>query len=87
MVFPVSATILERIQAAPYRTVLEDYSSRLLPLIQWEPTNDGNVRVLNDTAGFYRFFDATPHAEFLPRLGPTHGQRGFAQRNGLPAPL
>ena len=24
-----------------------------------------NVRVLNDTADFYRFFDATPHAEFL----------------------
>jgi hypothetical protein len=23
------------------------------------------VRVLNDTADFYRFFDATPHAEFL----------------------
>ena len=25
----------------------------------------GNVRVLNDTADYYRFFDATPHAEFL----------------------
>jgi hypothetical protein len=25
----------------------------------------GNVRVLNDTGDFYRFFDATPHAEFL----------------------
>ena len=24
-----------------------------------------NVRVLNDTADFYRYFDATPHAEFL----------------------
>lgn len=23
------------------------------------------MRVLNDTADFYRFFDATPHAEFL----------------------
>jgi hypothetical protein len=23
------------------------------------------VEVLNDTADFYRFFDATPHAEFL----------------------
>jgi hypothetical protein len=37
----------------------------LLPLIDWEPTEDGNVRVLNDTADFYRYFDATPHAEFL----------------------
>ena len=24
-----------------------------------------NVRVLNETADFYRYFDATPHAEFL----------------------
>jgi hypothetical protein len=62
-VFPVSAAILERIDA--YRAVLEDYSQRLLPLIQWEPTPDGNVNVLNDTADFYRFFDATRHAEFL----------------------
>ena len=63
LVFPVSAAILERIGA--YRATLEDYSRRLLPLIEWEPTERGNVRVLSDTADFYRFFDATPHAEFL----------------------
>ena len=63
VVFPVSAAILARIDE--YRTTLEDYSRRLLPLIDWEPTPDGNVTVLNDTADFYRFFDATPHAEFL----------------------
>ena len=63
VVFPVSAAILERID--DYRRVLEDYSRRLLPLIRWEPTDTGNVRVLNDTADYYRFFDATPHAEFL----------------------
>jgi hypothetical protein len=63
VVFPVSAAILERIDE--YKRVLEDYSRRLLPLIRWEPTADGNVRVLNDTADYYRFFDATPHAEFL----------------------
>ena len=63
VVFPVSAAILERIEE--YRSVLEDYSRRLLPLISWEPTPDGNVTVLNDTADYYRFFDATPHAEFL----------------------
>ena len=33
--------------------------------IEWEPTDKGNVRVLNDTGDYYRFFDATPHAEFL----------------------
>jgi hypothetical protein len=63
VVFPVSAAILERIDG--YRIVLEDYSRRLLPIVEWEPTQDGNMRVLNDTADFYRFFDATPHAEFL----------------------
>ncbi len=63
LVFPVSAAILDRIGA--YGTVLEDHSLRLLPLIEWEPTERGNVRVLNDTVDFYRFFDATHHAEFL----------------------
>lgn len=61
--FPVSSAILDRI--AEYRMVLESYSSRLLPCIQWEATPSSNVKVLNDTADFYRFFDATPHAEFL----------------------
>jgi hypothetical protein len=63
VVFPVSAAILARID--DYRAALEDYSRRLLPVIDWEPTSDNNVSVLNDTADFYRFFDATPHAEFL----------------------
>lgn len=63
VVFPVSAAILERLNE--YRAVLEGHSRRLLPLIRWEPGPDGNVEVLNDTANFYRFFDATPHAEFL----------------------
>ena len=63
IVFPVSATILDRIDA--YRAVLESYSARLLPLIEWETTDQYNVRVLNDTGDFYRYFDATPHAEFL----------------------
>jgi len=61
--FPVSAAILDRI--TEYKRVLESYSSRLLPCVQWEATPRGNVKVLNDTADFYRFFDATPHAEFL----------------------
>ncbi|HEY8518466.1 MAG TPA: Fic family protein [Gammaproteobacteria bacterium] len=63
LVFSVSAVILERIQE--YKAVLEDYSKRLLPVIHWTPTARGNVEVTNDTADFYRYFDATPHAEFL----------------------
>jgi hypothetical protein len=63
VVFPVSAAILDRID--DYRRTLETYSARLLPLIEWRPTDENNVEVLNDTGDFYRFFDATPHAEFL----------------------
>lgn len=63
LVFPVAATILERIES--YRAVLEDHSQRLLPLVEWEATDRCNVRILNDTGDFYRYFDATPHAEFL----------------------
>jgi len=63
VVFPVSAAILEQIDE--YGRVLEDYSRRLLPAIDWQGTEDGNVRVLNDTGDFYRYFDATAQAEFL----------------------
>lgn len=63
LVFPVSTVILDRID--DYRRVLETYSRRLLPLIRWRPTDRGNVAVLNETADFYRYFDATPQAEFL----------------------
>ena len=62
-VFPVSAAILRRLDA--YREVLESYSYPLLRLIEWRPTADHNVEVLNDTSRYYRYFDATRHAEFL----------------------
>jgi hypothetical protein len=61
--FPVLSAILARINE--YRAILEDYSERLLPNVDWVPTADGDVNVLNDTADPYRFFDATRHAEFL----------------------
>ena len=45
--------------------MLETYSRPLLPEIEWQRTQSGNVEVLNHTADFYRYFDATAHAEFL----------------------
>lgn len=63
VVFPVSAAILQRLD--DYRRTLEEYSKALLPVVDWRATEAGNVDVLNDTGDFYRFFDATPHAEFL----------------------
>jgi hypothetical protein len=63
LVFPVSAAILRRIDE--YRIVVESYSAAMLPLIEWRATADNNVDVLNETADYYRYFDATAHAEFL----------------------
>ena len=63
LIFPVSAAILERIDE--YREVLERYSLPRLELIDWQPTPDNNIEVLNETIDLYRYFDATDMAEFL----------------------
>lgn len=63
MIFPVSAAILNRIDE--YQTILEMYSSPRSDLIEWEPTVDHNVKILNDTVDLYRYYDLTTQAEFL----------------------
>lgn len=63
MVFPVSSVMLDRID--DYRTTLQAHSGPLMPFIDWRPTPDRNVEVLNDTADLYRYFDCTEAAEFL----------------------
>ena len=63
MVFPVSSVMLDRID--DYRTTLQAHSSPLMPCIEWRPTPDRNVEVLNETADLYRYFDCTAAAEFL----------------------
>jgi len=61
----VSAAILRNIDS--YRSVLESYSRPLLDCINWRAAANGNIEVLNDTGDYYRYFDATAHAEFLYR--------------------
>ncbi len=63
VIFPISAAIMRRLDE--YHLVLESYSSPLLPYIDWRASASGNVEVLNETRDFYRYFDATRHAEFL----------------------
>jgi Fic family protein len=63
LVFPISAAILRHIDL--YKQALEGYSKPLLKFIDWRATDQGNVQVNNATAEYYRYFDATPHAEFL----------------------
>jgi len=63
MVFPVSSVMLDRID--DYRRTLQAHSMPLMDCIEWRPTADHNVEVLNDTADLYRYFDCTEQAEFL----------------------
>ncbi len=63
VIFPVSSVMLDRID--DYRTTLQVHSGPLMPFIEWRPTPDRNVEVLNDTADLYRYFDCTEAAEFL----------------------
>lgn len=63
MVFPVSSVMLDLIE--DYRATLQAHSGPLMPFIEWRPTPERNVEVLNDTADLYRYFDCTGVAEFL----------------------
>ncbi|MGO8735576.1 MAG: Fic family protein [Terriglobia bacterium] len=63
MVFPVSSVMLDRMD--DYRTTLRAHSGPLMPFIEWRPTPERNVEVVNETADLYRYFDCTEEAEFL----------------------
>jgi len=63
MVFPVSSVMLDRID--DYRKTLQTHSASLMDSIEWRPTAEQNVEVLNDTVDLYRYFDCTQAAEFL----------------------
>jgi len=63
IIFPIFAAILKQID--DYREVPESYSLPLLDFIEWRIIPDHNVEVLNDTADYYKYFDATLQAEFL----------------------
>ncbi len=77
LVFPVSVPMLRRI--TDYREVLTSYSREVLPLVDWRPTRRHNIEVLNDTGDYYRFFDATAHAEFLYKCVEETVTRGLPQ--------
>jgi hypothetical protein len=63
ILFPVSAAIVRDRRA--YDDALETFSKSIQPLIQWRWTPTREVDVTNQTADLYRYFDATPLAEFL----------------------
>jgi hypothetical protein len=55
--------MLDRID--DYRSTLQRHSGPLMPFIEWRPTPERSVEVLNATADLYRYFDCTEQAEFL----------------------
>jgi hypothetical protein len=63
MVFPVSSVMQDRVD--DYRATLQAHSSPLMPFIEWRPTPERNVEVLNETRDLYRYPDCTDAAEFL----------------------
>jgi len=63
ILFPVSTAILAEIEA--YGRLLRERSAPLMDHIEWRPTAQGNVEVLNETRDLYALFDATDFAEFL----------------------
>ncbi len=63
MIFPISNVILDKITT--YRDILVEHSSPLMESIEWEATDEKNVKVLNETIDLYRFFDCTRACEFI----------------------
>lgn len=63
LVLPVSAVMLAK--PAAYDACLEAFSRPLLPLLDYTLDTHGALTVHTDSAGFYRYFDATPAAEYL----------------------
>lgn len=80
VIFPVSAILLKRPQL--YDSMLESFSRRLMPMLNYRLDANGVMTVLTDSADFYRYLDFTPivetffavveetlHQELLPELG------------------
>jgi hypothetical protein len=64
VIFPVSVSIVR--DMAAYDAALESFAKPLLSLIDWEFFEDEQrVLVRGSTADHYRYFDATPLAEYL----------------------
>jgi len=57
IIFPVSALLYK--DAKLYDGMLENFSKRLLPQVEYHLAGDGAMTVYNDTADFYRYVDFT----------------------------
>ena len=79
MVFPVSSAMLDRIEE--YSGTLRAHSSALMDYIEWRPTPNYNVEVLNDTADLYRLLRLYRRRGVSLRLRAKISRTRPAQRN------
>lgn len=63
MVFPVSAAMLR--DMVRYDRALESFSEAIAPFVEYSLDAEQKMTVNNETEDLYRFFDATPQAEYL----------------------
>ena len=63
ILFPVSAAMLRDPKA--YDNALNAFSGKIMPHIQYELDDQQRLTVLNSTDRLYRYYDATPQAEYL----------------------
>jgi hypothetical protein len=63
ILFPVSAAMLRAPKA--YDAALNSFSSKIMPQIKYEIDDQQRLTVLNATDKLYRYYDATPQAEYL----------------------
>ena len=57
-IFPISAVLLKK--AAEYDRMLESFSRRLMKVINYDISDNGEVEVLGESVDFYRYIDYTP---------------------------
>jgi hypothetical protein len=63
IIFPVSAAMLRNPKA--YDAALNAFSGKIMPWIEYEMDDRQRLAVLNTTDRLYRYYDATPQAEYL----------------------
>ena len=63
LLFPVSAAMLRDPKA--YDAALNAFSGKIMPKVEYEMDDQQRLTVLNETDTLYRYYDATPHVEYL----------------------
>lgn len=66
LIFPVSAVMLKH--QLDYDKALETFSSRVMPLLDYDIDDKGEVLVRNDSRDFYRAIDYTPIVEYFQQV-------------------